>query len=128
MRRKLTISSLMLAWLCANGLLCNVVQIVGWARMYHHFLQTMPAEQALRVTFDGSVPCNLCLFSQAVQEATRELMPPASATSDERENVLLLSELVPAYFVATPDYAWADLLNETGQIRARTVLLLPPRV
>ena len=34
-RRTLSIACLCLAWLCANGALWNVVQLVGWAKMFH---------------------------------------------------------------------------------------------
>jgi len=42
-RRKFSIGGLLLAWLCANGALWNVVQVVAWAKMLHDYSQVMPA-------------------------------------------------------------------------------------
>lgn len=53
-RRNLTFACLILAWLCANGAVWNVVQVVAWARMFHDYSQVMPAAQAVQITFDGS--------------------------------------------------------------------------
>ena len=51
----------MLAWLCANGALLDLVQVFAWSRMFAGYTQTMTVGAALRETFDPAKPCELCL-------------------------------------------------------------------
>ena len=72
MRRHVSVAFLLFAWLCANGSLWNVVQVVAWAKMFHDYARVMPAARALQVTFDGTKPCDICCAVQKAQDATRE--------------------------------------------------------
>jgi hypothetical protein len=126
-RRNLSIGCLLLAWLCANGALWNVVQVVAWVKMIHDYSQVMPAAQALQVTFDGSAPCNLCHLSQAAQDAARDQLPREAALGAGLEKLLLISEGVPAVVVAAPDLAWPGVVHDAGPTRADAVPVPPPR-
>ena len=71
MRRTISTTCLLLAWLCANGAVWNVVQVVAWAKMFHDYSQVMPVADALELTFDGSAPCDMCTIAQDGQDTAR---------------------------------------------------------
>ncbi len=126
MRRKLSITCLVLAWLCANGAVWNIVQIVGWAKMFQGYAQVMPAAQALQLTFDGSAPCDLCHLAEAGQDATRNTQLPAAPTGAP-EKILLIAECVPAPVLVAPDFVWPGIANDAGLTRTESVPVPPPR-
>jgi len=126
-RRKLSITCLLLAWLCANNAVWNVVQVVGWARMFHDYSQVMPAAQALELTFDGSAPCDLCHLAQEGKDATRDPLVPA-AVGDGMEKILLIAECVPAPVLVAPDFSWPGVADAAGLTRTDAVPVRPPRV
>jgi hypothetical protein len=127
-RRRVSILALCLAWLCANGALWNVVQVVAWAKMFHDYAQIMPAAQALRLTFDGSAPCDLCHISQKAQDAAREQLPRDADVGGGMEKLLLLAESAPAVVLAAPDFPWPGVVNDAGPTRTEAVPVPPPRV
>jgi hypothetical protein len=126
-RRKLAIFCLLLAWFCANGAVWNVVQVVGWAKMFHDYAQVMPAAQALELTFDGSAPCDLCHLAQEGQDATRDPQAPAPQ-SGGLEKILLIAECTAAPVLVAPDFAWPGIVDLSGLTRTESVPVLPPRV
>lgn len=128
MRCRLSIFSLCFAWLCANGALWNVVQVVAWVRMFHDYSQMVPAAEALQRTFDGSKPCELCHISQSAQDAARNQLPRDAAIGGGEEKILLVAEGVPAVVVAAPDFVWPGVANDTGLMRTEMVPVPPPRV
>jgi hypothetical protein len=125
-RRKLSIACLLLAWLCANGAVWNVVQVVGWAKMIRDYAQVMPVAQAVQVTFDGSAPCDLCTIAQTGQDAARD--NPAPAALGGGEKILLIAECVPAPVLVAPDFSWPGVANDAGLTRTESVPVPPPRV
>jgi hypothetical protein len=127
-RRKLSLTCLLIAWLCANGAVWNVVQVVAWAKMFRDYSETMPAEQALKITFDGSAPCNLCHISEKAQEAARDQLPRDAALGGAMEKILLLSESAPAVVLAAPDFMWPGVADVAGLTRTESVPVPPPRV
>jgi len=126
-RRKFSIACLLLAWLCANGAVWNVVQVVGWAKMVRDFTQVMPAGQALQLTFSGDAPCKLCHLAQAGQEATRDSAPPAALGGGD-EKILLIAECAPAPVLVAPDFSWPGAVDAAGLTRTESVPVPPPRV
>jgi hypothetical protein len=126
-RRKLSLACLFLAWLCANGAVWNVVQVVAWARMYHDFSRVMPATSALAMTFDGSAPCRLCHISQTAQDAERQQLPGDAALGDSAEKMLLVYESVPSPLVLAPDRTWPGIFDARGLTRTQEVPVRPPR-
>ena len=127
-RRNLSLSCLLFAWICANGALWNVVQVVAWVKMIHDYSQVMPAAQALQITFDGSAPCKLCHLSQAAQDTAREQLPREAALGAGLEKLLLISERAPVVVVAAPDLVWPGVAHDTGLTRTEAVPVPPPRV
>ena len=127
MRRHFSIGCLLLAWLCANGALWNVVQVVAWARMYHNFSQLMPAARALEVTFDGSAPCELCHVAQAGQKAARDQSPKDADLAGGQEKLLLASENATAFVLNAPESDWPGVAHDAGLQRPELVPVPPPR-
>ena len=127
MRRNLSIACLLAAWLCANGAVWNIVQVVAWARMFHDNSRIMPATAALELTFDGSKPCALCRISQKAQDAARDHLPRDAALGGGMEKLLLLAESAPAVVLAAPDSQWPGDANRAGLIRTEPVPVPPPR-
>ena len=127
MRRNLSFGCLLFAWLCANGALWNVVQVVAWAKMYHDYSQIMPAARALQITFDGSAPCDLCRLSQSAEETARQQLPHDAALGGGVEKLVLASESLPVVVIAAPDFTWPGVLNDAGPARTDSVPVPPPR-
>ncbi len=51
MRRRLSLLTLLTAWLLATGSQWDMVQTLGWGRMIVRYSQTMTLAQAVRLTF-----------------------------------------------------------------------------
>ncbi|HEX2861643.1 MAG TPA: hypothetical protein VHN79_08385 [Lacunisphaera sp.] len=127
MRRSLATICLLVAWLCANGAVWNVVQVVAWAKMFHGYSQVMPAAQALALTFDGSAPCDLCTISQGAQDTARSQLPQDAALGWGAEKILFVSDSAPATVLAAPAPTWPSPAAEVGLTRIGSVPVPPPR-
>ena len=127
MRRKLSIGSLLLAWLFANGAVWNVVQVVAWVKMYHDYVLVMPTAQALQLTFDGSKPCAICVITQKAQDATRDQLPREAAPGGG-DKLVLTCELPVAVILSVPASAWPGVSDDAGSARTEAVPVRPPRV
>lgn len=124
MRRKLSTIALLVAWLCANGAVWNVVQVVAWAKMFRDYSAVMPAHEALRVTFEGEA-CNLCHVAQSAQDTAREQLPQDLLGGGDR--VVLAFQATPPVVLTAPEFAWPGLVNEAGLTRTDAVPVPPPR-
>lgn len=127
MRRRLSFAALCLAWLCANGAIWNAVQVVAWAKMINDYSRVMPMTRAIRITFDGSAPCNLCLMTEHARDAAREQLPQ-DAGLGATEKLLLTYQPAPAVVLTAPESAWPGIGDITGIARTDPVPLPPPRV
>ncbi len=125
-RCKLSLACLLFAWICANGMVWNVVQVVAWARMYHQFSQVMPATRALQVTFDGSAPCDLCKLTQTAQDTERKQLPQDAALGAS-DKLLLACDTSAPVVLLPPDRAWPGAVHDTGLVRTEPVPVPPPR-
>lgn len=127
MRRNFSIGCLLFAWLCANGALWNVVQVVGWVKMFHDYSERMSASKALEITFDGSAPCNLCHISQTAEDTARQQAPHETELGSGAEKLLLASGDFVSVVVTAPDFCWPGVGNDAGLTRTDTVPVPPPR-
>ena len=127
MRRKLSLTCLLLAWICANGAIWNGVQVVAWAKMIRDFSQTMPAARAVELTFSGEAPCKLCHLAQSGQDATRDAQSPAALGAGE-EKILLIAECEPTPVLVAQDFSWPGVADTAGRTRTELVPVPPPRV
>lgn len=127
MRRKLALTALFAAWLCANGVVWNVVQVVAWAKMFHDYSDVMPAAKALRLTFSGEAPCDLCHLAESGQKAAREQVPPEAVLGAGAEKILFVADCTPVVLVAGTDPAWPGAPDAAGLTRTEAVPVPPPR-
>ncbi len=127
MRRKISILCLLVAWLFANGVTWNVVQVVAWARMYRDNARTMPATQALQVTFSGEAPCDLCRMADAAKNTADQQLPHDAIGSGSEKFLLACTVPAPVIFLS-PDSAWPSVADASGRTRTDAVPLPPPRV
>ena len=75
MHRRIAILSLLFAWLCANGILLDAMQLVAWGKMFAGYSQSMSVGQALKETFDPAKPCEMCSRIAKVKDEVKEKMP-----------------------------------------------------
>lgn len=128
MRRHVSIGCLLLAWLCANGAVWDVVQVVAWAKMFHTYSQVMPATEALALTFDGSAPCDMCTIAQDGRDSARSQLPGDASLGSGPEKILLIADWGPTAVLIPADSTWPGLVHEAGLLRTETVPVPPPRV
>jgi hypothetical protein len=115
----------LLAWLCANGAVGEVVQVFAWSRMFAHYVREMPAETALTWTFDPGQPCELCLAVQKARAAEREqpaAPPPASSVK-----LVLISPQTEAVAPPAVPGSRLETLPVRGAGRRDPVPVPPPR-
>lgn len=121
----LSVLCLLLAWLCANGAVLDVMQVVAWGRMFAHYVNDMPVETALTRTFDPGKPCELCLAVQKARAAGRE-QSPAPTPGSSVKLALISQETEP---MAPPAMPRSELegLPVRGVVRCDPVPVPPPR-
>jgi hypothetical protein len=124
-RKKLTITSLLLAWLCANGAVLDLAQVVAWGKMFAGYATTMSVGTALRETFDAAKPCPLCASISAAKRVEQKQAPIPS----ERATVKLdlVCEAPPQLVFASPSEKWRAALPATAPMRFELVPVPPPR-
>jgi hypothetical protein len=125
-RRRISIAALCLAWLCANGAIWNAVQVVAWAKMFRDYSRVMPVAQALKLTFDGEAPCDLCTIAETGKDAAREQLPREEALGATDKFVLSIQAAAP-FVLTAPDAVWPGLDHEAGLLRTESVPVPPPR-
>jgi hypothetical protein len=126
-RRKISIACLLLAWLCANGSLWEVVQVVAWGKMFARYTQEFSVGDALARTFDASKPCALCNAAQKGRDAaTANEQAPASTSATEK--VLLAFHAIAPLVIVAPDTSWPGVADDSGLTRTEAVPVPPPRV
>jgi hypothetical protein len=125
-RRSIATAALVIAWLCANGALWDVMQTAAWGRMFAGYAQTMSLTEALRETFDASKPCEMCQSIAKARGAAEKQMPKAEQRAADK--LLLVIHSVDAPMFAHGPSDWMS--NPPAGWRERTdpVPLPPPRV
>src|SRR5688572_9710274 len=104
---------MLFAWLCANGALLDVVQVVAWGKMLSNYTTTMSVAAALDATFDPAKPCEMCVGVAAAKEDLAQKRIPG--TIEQNSVKLVLAFESPAAFVWThvPD-SWPNGRACTG--------------
>ncbi len=59
----------MVAWLCANGVALDAVQVFAWGRMFAARVEVLSIDEAFHQTFDGRHPCALCTAVERARAA-----------------------------------------------------------
>jgi hypothetical protein len=78
MRRKFAVLSLAFAWLCANGAIWDLAQVVAWGKMFAGYSSTLSVGAALRETLDPAKACELCAGVAKAKESSGQTLPSAS--------------------------------------------------
>lgn len=125
MPRRASIVFLCLAWLCANGALWNVVQVVAWGKMFRDYSTYLSWDEAVVRTFDGSAPCAICRVAQQGEDARRDGRGAAVAHGPEQLVLACTVETVTAF--RAPLESWPRVTVARGQVRAEVVPVPPPR-
>ena len=125
-RRTIAIAGLLLAWICANGAVWDVVQVFAWARMFAGYVHVLPVRAALSETFDSSKPCEFCIAVAKAKETEQKQTPQQIERSVEK---LVLACEAPEKILIPPSACeWpADPLH-FGVVRIEPVPVPPPRV
>lgn len=122
-RRIVSISSLGLAWLCANGALWDAVQVFAWAKMVRDYAQVMPLDKAVAKVFDGSASCELCVVVDDAKAAQ-----PLQSSERTNEKLVLVCEPAGPIIILAPTDAWPAAPARTALARTQPVALRPPRL
>lgn len=126
MRRTLAITSLLFAWLCANGALLDAVQVFAWGKMFTENARTLPLREALAATFDPAKPCEFCLGVAAAKETAKQQLPSSVEHASTEKLLLALHTSTPPFFIS-PSAAWPVTLASVPPSRTDPVPLPPPR-
>jgi len=122
-RRHLSVLCLLAAWLCANGVVLDIVQVYAWARMFTGYAQAVSLGQAAAETFDPSKPCAIC---KAVQKA-RDSAPKQEATS-AAERITLICQRSRILVAGPSAPEWPDVPPRFAPAWSAPVPQQPPRV
>ena len=125
--KTLTTYVLLFAWLCAQGVLWDVAQVVVWGKMFANYTQTESVGDSLRLTFDTGRPCHLCLALQEVRE--NQNSSPEQENEWERDGHRLLLGLPPGnqWHPNPPQAVVLSLEKQTAQDILIKTDLPPPR-
>ena len=126
MRRRLSVTCLLFAWLCATGALLDVAQMFAWTRMFAGYVHTLPAVQALSRTFDPEKPCELCLAVQKAREAGRKQQPVPTVAAVQK--IVLISQQAGSLVVAPAAGEWPETNHVFASLWCPPVPVPPPRV
>ncbi len=123
MRRKLSLITMLAAWLLATGSHWDLVQTFAWGRMLANYSQTMPLAQAVKLTF---TPDNLCGLCESVSEAKQQQDAALPSDGTGFGKIPLVCQPVPALFgVSSPAETWA-LCDLAPTVRERHPPPVPP--
>ena len=123
MRRKLSLITMLTAWLLATGSHWDLVQTFAWGRMIATYSQSMSLAQAVKLTF---TPDNLCGVCESVSEAKQHQDSALPTDGKTMGKILLVFQPQTGFFAelaVTEHYA----PNETRlALRDRSPPPVPP--
>ncbi len=99
MRRKLSLITMLTAWLLATGSHWDLVQTFAWGRMIATYSQSMSLAQAVKLTF---TPDNLCGVCESVSEAKQHQDTALPSDAKSAGEILLVFQPQPAFFATLP--------------------------
>lgn len=81
MRRRLSLITMLTAWLLATGSHWDLLQTFAWGRMIATYSQSMSLSQAVKLTF---TPDNLCGLCQSVSTAKQQQESPTALPNEAK--------------------------------------------
>jgi hypothetical protein len=116
----------MLAWLCANGVIWEAMQVAAWGKMFAGYSESMSFSQALRETLDPAKPCDMCVgIAKAKSEAEKKLPSPEQQTAAK---FVLIAHAVAQPIFRNERGDWINAPGRRAPSREDSVRLRPPRV
>jgi hypothetical protein len=94
MRRKLSLITMLTAWLLATGSHWDLVQTFAWGRMIATYSQSMPLAQAIKLTF---TPDNLCGVCESVSEAKQQQDTALPSDAKSAGKILMVFQAQPVF-------------------------------
>jgi hypothetical protein len=125
-RKKISLTGLLLAWLCANGAIWDVMQVFAWGKMFSEYATVLSVTDALAATFDPARRCHRCIAISEAKSAGQEQGPLPSAPAETK--LVLACESPVQYLVAQSRAAWPAVQVGVAPLRIEPVILPPPRV
>ncbi len=104
MRQRVSLILALFAWLLATGSHLDVVQTVGWGRMFASYAQTMSLTEAARLTFVSDNFCEVCTFVQTSKQARDGQTAPVPAGTSSTK-VILAFQPSPVFVLSAPPVA-----------------------
>ena len=114
---------LILALIGATGTHWALLQSVAWTTMLADNLRTESFSEAVRRTFDGKRPCNICEHVAAGRKAEKKSEFPTWAKKLE-----FLSECPTFVFNAPEDFRLLPVFEDSARTLAHKPPLPPPRL
>lgn len=99
MRRKLSLITMLTAWLLATGSHWDLVQTFAWGRMIATYSQSMSLAQAVKMTF---TPDNMCGVCESVSEAKQHQDSALPSDGKALGKILLVYQPAPVFFGLSP--------------------------
>ena len=99
MRRKLSLITMLTAWLLATGSHWDLVQTFAWGRMIANYSQSMSLAQAVKLTF---TPDNLCGVCESVSEAKQHQDSALPSDAKPAGKILMVFQPQPVFFATLP--------------------------
>ena len=125
MRRRLSLITMLTAWLLATGSHWDLLQTFAWGRMIATYSQSMSLSQAVKLTFTPDNLCGLCeSVSEAKQQQAHDTALPNEAKSFGK--IPLVFQPVAVFVLRSPISAPWDWNHAVAACRDRSPPPLPP--
>jgi len=125
MFRRVSVVSLLFAWLCASSAMLDLAQVFAWTRMFAGYARTESFAAAARETFDPGKPCEVCRAVGRAREAS-DRHAPAVPTAGCGKLVLIFERTAP-FFGLSARRTWPVAPSVRAQARGTDVPVPPPR-
>ena len=122
MRRRLSLLTLLTAWLLATGSQWDMVQTLGWGRMIVRYSQTMTLAQAVRLTF---TPDNLCGICESVSQAKQQ-QAALPLAPDSQGKLMMVFQPATSVYAPLPVTGQLALGEPSPQGQGRAQPPVPP--
>jgi len=103
----------------------DVVQTVGWGRMFASYAQTMSLTEAARLTFVSDNFCDVCTFVQTSKQAREGQAAPVPAGTSSTK-VILAFQPSPVFVLSAPPLAPWLAEDQTAVGASRSAPPTPP--
>lgn len=124
-RQRVSFILALFAWLLATGSHLDVVQTIGWGRMFASYAQTMSLTEAARLTFVSDNFCDVCTFVQTSKQAREGQAAPVPAGASSTK-VILAFQPSPVFVLSAPPLAPWLAEDQTAVGASRSAPPTPP--